>query len=236
MDFNISQNVQKFTYSSITDADFFASNIFVNDGKMKFDLVIKANKLSNIFQKRKEISFVLPGLHNISNAIAAAAVSFYIGVELDDIVAGIETFKGVCRRFDILINNKNLIFIDDYAHHPEEIKATIKATRHLFPNRDLTVVFQPHLYSRTQNQANDFASALSLANKLILMDIYPARENPIPGVNSEMLLSLCNNVNKETCSSVNLLNLLMKKDIDILLTIGAGDISDLVKPIKHMLN
>ena len=236
IDFNFLENISKFTYSSNNEADFYANNIYISEEKMKFNLVFRENKLSDVCVKSKDISFILPGIHNVSNVVAASAISFCLGLELDNIVKGIESFKGVNRRFDILINTNKLVFIDDYAHHPEEVKATIKATKNFFPNRDITVVFQPHLYSRTKNHADDFALSLSLANQLILMEVYPARETPIPGVSSEMLLSLCSNINKEICSYKDLPGLLKQKEIDVLLTLGAGDISNLVAPIKQILN
>ena len=129
----------------------------------------------------------------------------------------------------------NKVFIDDYAHHPKEVLSTIKTVKHLYPQRLLTVVFQPHLYSRTQDFASEFADALSLVDNLIILDIYPAREVPITGVNSEMLLNLCSNFSKITCKKDDLVSVLRNHDLDILLTLGAGDISDLVNPIKEIL-
>ena len=129
-----------------------------------------------------------------------------------------------------------MVYIDDYAHHPEEVSATIVATKQLYPKRELIVVFQPHLFSRTKDFANEFAVSLEEADDLVLLDIYPAREQPIVGVSSKMILDLCSNSSKEVCSKDQLLSVLEKKNIDILLTLGAGDISTLVQPIKHMLN
>ena len=129
-----------------------------------------------------------------------------------------------------------MVFIDDYAHHPQEVSATIDTTKQLYPFRELIVVFQPHLFSRTKNFVTEFAISLQGADDLVLLDIYPAREKPIKGVNSKMLLDLCNNNRKELCKKDELLTVLKNKEIDILLTLGAGDIGSLAQPIKHMLN
>ena len=140
------------------------------------------------------------------------------------------------RRFDIHIDNKKLVYIDDYAHHPEEVLATINTTKKMYPSRKITVVFQPHLFSRTKDFANEFSVSLRDADDLVLLDIFPARENPIEGIDSYMLLNLCTNNEKEVCPKDSLIPLLKNKKIDILLTLGAGDVSTLVQPIKHMLN
>jgi UDP-N-acetylmuramate--alanine ligase len=149
---------------------------------------------------------------------------------------GLATFKGIKRRFEKHIDTEKLVYIDDYAHHPKEVVATIDTTKQLYPTRELTVIFQPHLFSRTQDFAKEFATSLSGADDLVLLDIYPAREKPIIGIDSEMLLSLCNNPTKETCSKDELLSVLNGKDLDVLLTLGAGDIGTLVDSIKEMLN
>ena len=140
------------------------------------------------------------------------------------------------RRFDIHIDNKKLVYIDDYAHHPEEVLATINTTKIMYPSRKITVVFQPHLFSRTKDFAKEFSVSLKDADDLVLLDIFPARENPIEGIDSYMLLNLCTNNEKEVCTKDSLIPLLKNKKIDILLTLGAGDVSTLVQPIKHMLN
>ena len=159
-----------------------------------------------------------------------------MGVAYNDIVNGLNSFIGVNRRFDKHIDTSDLVYIDDYAHHPSEIGATIDATKQLYPFRELIVVFQPHLFSRTRDFANDFALSLQAADDLVLLDIYPAREKPINGITSKTILDLCNNPKKELCSKNELLSILENKNIDVLLTLGAGDIANLVQPIKHMLN
>ena len=222
----------------------------VKNGKMLFDMTldldIKVN--SNFFmrvdkddnksgnQLMKNIVLQMPGIHNISNALAASAVACYLGLDCDFIYSGLRSFKGINRRFEIIVRKVKIAFIDDYAHHPEAIRATIQATKLLFPQRELTVVFQPHLFSRTKDFANEFSISLQEADDLVLLDIYPAREKPIDGVSSEMLLDLCTNFQKEVCSKDILLSILKRKKIDVLLTLGAGDVSTLVQPIKHMLN
>ena len=178
----------------------------------------------------------MPGKHNVSNAMSAIIVSSYLGVDKSNIKKAIKTFNGVYRRFDIHIDNKKLVYIDDYAHHPEEVLVTINTTKKMYPSRKITVVFQPHLFSRTKDFANEFSVSLRDADDLVLLDIFPARENPIEGVDSYMLLNLCTNNEKEVCPKDSLIPLLKNKKIDILLTLGAGDVSTLVQPIKHMLN
>lgn len=224
-------------YSAKSKADYFSENIRLRNGKMLFDMIASDIMSGIAFEKtQRNIVLDMPGIHNISNAVAAAAVSCYLGLSCDAVAAGLATFQGVNRRFDKHIDTDKMVYIDDYAHHPEEVSATIDATKQLYPQRELIVVFQPHLFSRTKDFANEFAISLEEADHLVLLDIYPAREKPIIGVNSYMLLDLCNNPKKEVCSKDQLLSVLENKNIDVLLTLGAGDISTLVQPIKHMLN
>ena len=171
-----------------------------------------------------------------ASTVAASAVACYLGLSYNNISEGLSTFKGINRRYDKHIDTDKIVFIDDYAHHPHEVSATIDATKQLYPRRDLTVVFQPHLYSRTQDFATEFAASLVKADDLVLLDIYPARELSIAGVDSEMLLNLCSNSKKEVCSKQDLLGVLVNKELDVLLTLGAGDIGTLVEPIKNILN
>ena len=219
----------KYRYSAKYDTDYFAKNINIKNGKTFFDFVV--------FNEIKEaIELSMPGIHNLSNAIAASAISCNLGLSFNNIVEGLKTFKGIKRRYEKHINTEKLVYIDDYAHHPEEVSTTIDTTKELYPFRKLIVVFQPHLYSRTKDLANEFADSLQRADDLVLLDIYPAREKPIIGIDSYMLLDLCENPKKEVCSKDKLLSILDNKDIDVLLTLGAGDIGTLVEPIKHMLN
>ena len=237
IDFPVPEDGAKLTYSATKNADYYAENIKVKDGKMNFDLkALDIMPGMSYEQKQEGLEFILPGIHNVSNSIAASAVSCYLGLGCKDIARGLATFKGINRRFDVHLSTSKIAYVDDYAHHPEEVSATIGAAKQLFPQRDLTVVFQPHLFSRTQDFANEFASSLVGANDLILLDIYPAREKPITGVDSQMLLDLCTNPIKEVCSKEELLAVLKNKELDVLLTLGAGDIGTLVEPIKHLLN
>lgn len=229
--FSAPKNGIKLTYSAVEKADYYCKNIFYSEGNTHY------NFFNNYVKSPTSlITCALPGLHNISNSIAAISIASFLGIKMHDISSAMLCFKGISRRFDIQINKKNIAYIDDYAHHPKEVSETIKTAKNYFPNREITVVFQPHLFSRTNDFASDFALSLSLANNIILLNIYPAREKPIKGVDSEMLLNLCTSKNKEICKKENLIKLLEKKDIDVLLTLGAGDISTLVKPIKHLLN
>ena len=237
IDFAVPEAGAKLSYSASTKADYYAENIKVKEGKMVFDM-IALDVMSGITSEKKQedLELILPGIHNVSNAVAAAAAACYLGLSFEDITQGLSTFKGIKRRFDVHINSKNLVYVDDYAHHPKEVSSTINATKQLFPDREITVIFQPHLFSRTKDFAQDFAESLSLANQLILLDIYPARELPIEEVNAKMLLDLCTNPKKETCSKEELLKVLEQEELDVLLTLGAGDIDTLVEPIKHLLN
>jgi UDP-N-acetylmuramate--alanine ligase len=225
------------SYSTSSICDYYAENISCNKSKMIFDMNFSRNKLiNNIENSIKNIELNMPGKHNVSNAMSAIIVSSYVGIDKRNIKKAIKTFNGVYRRFDIHIDNKKLVYIDDYAHHPEEVLATINTTKKMYPSRKITVVFQPHLFSRTKDFANEFSVSLKDADDLVLLDIFPARENPIKGIDSYMLLNLCTNNAKEVCPKDALIPLLKSKKIDILLTLGAGDVSSLVQPIKHMLN
>ncbi len=229
IDFKTPYLGHKYRYSAKHDTDYFAKNINIKNGKTFFDFVV--------FNEIKEaIELSMPGIHNLSNAIAASAISCNLGLSFNNIAEGLKTFKGIKRRYEKHINTEKLVYIDDYAHHPEEVSTTIDTTKELYPLRKLIVVFQPHLYSRTKDLANEFADSLQRADDLVLLDIYPAREKPIIGIDSYMLLDLCDNPKKEVCSKDKLLSILDNKDIDVLLTLGAGDIGTLVEPIKHMLN
>ncbi|MDR1951372.1 MAG: hypothetical protein LBP96_03985 [Bacteroidales bacterium] len=149
---------------------------------------------------------------------------------------GLKTFHGIKRRFDVHIKTENLVYIDDYAHHPREITACIESVKNLFPNRKITGIFQPHLYTRTRDFADDFAKSLSLLDTLILLDIYPARELPIEGVTSKMLLEKCTCTNKILATKSNVIDILKIQPLDVLLTMGAGAIDQVVKPIMQFLN
>lgn len=178
----------------------------------------------------------VPGFHNVENTLAAILVAQVIQVEGQSIKAGVESFAGVKRRFEFVYEGHGKVYIDDYAHHPKEIEAFMSSLRALYPNKRIKVLFQPHLYTRTRDFAAEFAESLSMADELVLLDIYPAREKPIPGVSSEMILEQVTCVRKQILGKEYILeNLLENSDFDVLATVGAGDIDTLVKPIKFFL-
>lgn len=216
-------------YGTNTSLNYSIENVNIADGHYNFDLL----KNGNIWINSCQLS--LAGRHNIENALASAAAADQLGIASADIWEGLKTFKGVKRRMDFILRGPKHIFIDDYAHHPEEIKAAIRAARELFPEHELTCVFQPHLYSRTQDLADEFAEALGLCDRLILLDIYPARELPIPGIDSSWLLSKVTLTNKELIAYDQLADKLAAYSPSLLLTLGAGDIDRLIEPIKTKL-
>lgn len=219
--------VEKYTYSLDEVADFYAKNLTLVEGFYEFDLVHP----QGVFEKLK---FSYPGKINVENAIGACSVAILGGVKEEEIRAALSSFEGVRRRFDYQIRKDKLVFIDDYAHHPKELKESISSVRAIYPNKKITGVFQPHLYTRTRDFAVGFAESLSLLDEVILLDIYPARELPIEGVSSEMIMKNIT-VPVCTCSKEELIDLLEQKDLEVLLTLGAGDIDKLVEPIKNML-
>ncbi len=177
----------------------------------------------------------MPGFHNAVNACAAAAVAEQLGVSPDAIAEGLASFRGIYRRFERIITREDLVFIDDYAHHPTEIRALIEAVRGLYPWREITVVFQPHLYSRTRDFMDGFAEVLGLADRVLLLDIYPAREQPLEGITSAVLLEKIQAKHKELVTKQDLIARVQELKPDVLLTVGAGDIDALVQPLKTAL-
>lgn len=219
-----------FTYSyDVQEADFHAENISVDGcGYFTFDLHYPHGIISGC-------SVGVPGWVNVENGIAAAAIALTYGIAPDRVKAALKTFSGVKRRFDIHVNRPGCAYIDDYAHHPKEIEAAMSSIREMFPGRKITAVFQPHLYTRTRDFAADFAKALSGADKLILLDIYPAREEPIPGVSSEMIFKDVDCPEKVMIRKEELMQYLEKEPVDILVTFGAGNIDRFTGPITEML-
>ncbi|AXG75262.1 UDP-N-acetylmuramate--L-alanine ligase [Flavobacterium arcticum] len=211
------------------DAQFVANNISIQNGWYVFDIVTPTETV-------KEVKFALPGRHNLSNALLAFAMAATYGVETSAIVAALASFKGVKRRFSYQIKEKGLVYIDDYAHHPTEIDAVHQAVTELYPEEKILAIFQPHLFSRTRDFAEGFAKSLSAFENVVLLDIYPARELPIEGVTSQWLLDMMENPNKKLVSKADLLLLLKKNDASVIVTIGAGDIGELVPEIKKVLN
>ena len=209
-------------------ADYSAQNIRIDQGVYVFDFKTP----EGLF---KDLKFNLPGRHNLSNAIIALAMTAEYGFPQPQLAKALASYRGVKRRFTTHIKTESLVFIDDYAHHPEEIRAVLGALREMYPNEGITAVFQPHLFSRTQDFAVDFAEALDGFDEIILLDIYPARERPIEGVSSSWLLSLMRNSNKMLCDKSNLIKELLTRNTKILVTMGAGDIGNEVKKIKQTL-
>jgi len=210
------------------NADFKAFNVRIENGNYVFDVQTPTELIVNLH-------FGLPGKHNLTNALTALAMAKTFGTSNDDIAAALKSFKGIKRRFSYQIKEENLVYIDDYAHHPTEIDAVFQAVSELYPNQKVLAIFQPHLFSRTKDFAEAFAKSLSNFEEVLLLDIYPARELPIEGVTSNWLLEKMTNNNKSVVSKSDLLPAILKSDAKIMVTIGAGDIGELVPAIKLAL-
>lgn len=237
----IKTNKKHITYG-LEHADVIAQNICVISGETCFDVKIAVEdhlvddkNLFNLRNLREPIKMSLYGNHNVQNALAAIIMCSYLGIDEASIREGLATFKGVQRRFDIRVKNAKHIYVDDYAHHPEEIKAALTAARNAFSDKELTVIFQPHLFSRTRDFMDGFAESLSLADRVILLDIYPARELPIEGVTSAALLEKITSKDKMLCSKENLLDTIKDIDPELVMTVGAGDIDRFVPQLEKML-
>jgi UDP-N-acetylmuramate--alanine ligase len=221
------KTVHKKTYG-IDQGQFFAEKLSTKGGFFSFDLIGFEKKIENI-------KLGVPGFHNVENAIAATIAAKAVGIEDAVIRKALESFKGAKRRFEFVYQRQNRIFIDDYAHHPTEIEAFLRSLKAMYPDKKVTVVFQPHLYTRTRDFAAGFAKSLSLADTLVMMDIYPARELPLPGVTSDMIFKDVTSPLKIRSSKKDLMSKLEGLDIDVLATVGAGDIDTFVKPIREMM-
>lgn len=224
----VNSKVRVYSYAIREEADFYASGIEIVNGKYQFTMISREGKIEGI-------RVGLPGLHNVENAVAAASMAQLMGVSPEKIKKGLETFRGVKRRFEYIYQKGEKCFIDDYAHHPRELEASILSIRELFPGKKVTGIFQPHLFSRTRDFAEGFAQSLALLDELILMEIYPARELPIPGIDSDYLLGLIDMENKVKLGTDEILEVVEKRNPEILVTLGAGDIDQLVDPIKRKL-
>jgi UDP-N-acetylmuramate--alanine ligase len=220
--------IKGLTYGVEDDSDFSAQNVRIENGSYQFDLKTPEASYTNF-------SFSLPGRHNLSNATVALAMALKQGCDLEDLKKALANFKGVQRRFSYQIKTEDLVFIDDYAHHPEEINAVYQAVTEMYPNENVTVVFQPHLFSRTKDFGEEFAQSLSKFHSVLLLDIYPARELPIEGIDSKWLLKMINNSHKKVINKSDVLEEIKASKNKVVLTIGAGDIGELVKPIKKGL-
>lgn len=218
-------------------ADVYAGNIQVSSGSYQFDIKTKDWQLN-------EVVLNMGGMHNIENMVAAIAVAHHLEIDAEKIKAAVSSFKGVKRRFEYIIKNEKQVFIDDYAHHPDELRALLNGAKNMFEGKKCTVVFQPHLFSRTKDFADGFAESLDLADEVVLLPVYPARELPVEGVNSELILGKMKNKNCRVLSKKDLLAYAKSwkaspggKDMEelLLITAGAGDIDTLVEPIKKIL-
>lgn len=225
------------TYSlNDKDANIHVENLQINNGAYEFDVV-------NNYWTIKDVVLNMGGLHNIENVIAAIGVAKYLKIDDEKIKSAVASFSGVKRRFEYIIKSPELVMIDDYAHHPEELRALITGAKELFPQKKCTVIFQPHLFSRTKDLADGFAEVLSLADEIILMPIYPARELPIEGVTSELILNKMKSSNvkilnkDELLEYLNIIKVLPSEGFKeaLIITAGAGDIDALVQPIKRII-
>lgn len=230
----VGKDVRILTYSADNPADdWHAENVRIGGGKLLFDIA------SSQEIRIADINLGVPVEINVDNAVAAAAAAFTAGATTEEIKAGLQTFKGARRRFEIHLDGSetasHTVLIDDYAHSPNEVRASIRSVKRLFDGRKLTVIFQPHLYTRTRDFADDFADALSEADEVIMPEIYPARELPIPGVTTQIILDKVKSPEKRYCERKDLLDEIKNSNFEILMTLGAADIDTLLPEISHIL-
>lgn len=221
--------VNSTSYAASNTATAKAENLRVEGSKFVFDYADASHSI-------KDIGLMLPGKHNVENATVAIAIALQLGIDAEKVKAATENFKGVKRRFEYIVNNNKQIYIDDYAHHPEELRACFDAVRQLYPHKKLTVIFQPHLFTRTRDFADEFAKVLSTADELMLLDIYPARELPIEGINAQFLLDKITLEDKKICGKEFVIQHVKHTKPELILTVGAGDIDTLIEPLKNTLN
>lgn len=225
---HVQDGVKIYEYS-LNEGDFHAENIKIDNGEITFDFISPVESISNV-----ELGQPVP--INIENAVAAMAMAQLNGCTAEEIKEGIKTYEGVERRFDFKIKDDKHVFLSDYAHHPKEIYQSAKSIRELYKNRKITAIFQPHLYTRTRDFYKDFADSLSILDEVILCDIYPAREVPIPGVTSELIYkNLKPGVEKSMIHKEDVLDLVKKRDFDVLIVLGAGDLDNLVPQMAEIL-
>ena len=225
----IDEQIKTNTYS-LTDieSDYYAWNVRVSNGSYYFDY----HTPGKVYY---DMQMNYPGIHNIENAVLALSIALSLGVNEYELRAALKSFKGMKRRFDLKCKTDETIYYDDYAHHPEEIEATITSLKHLYPNKRICGIFQPHLYSRTKDFADQFAEALENLDDIILLPIYPAREEAIPGITSKTILHKINKMDKYHVTKEQLFPLLSALQPELLVTLGAGDIDQLVEPIIQLL-
>lgn len=222
------ESVCTYTYSK-NNGDFHAENIRIGNGEIKFDFVSPLEAI-------KDITLGVPVLVNIENGIAAMAMAQLAGASAEEIKNAMSSFRGVDRRFDIRYKTDRLIYISDYAHHPEEIRQSILSIRQLYEGRKIKVIFQPHLYTRTRDFYREFADSLSLLDNVVLVDIYPAREKPIPGVTSALIYdNMRKDMHKSMCRKEEICDIVRKGGFDVLVTLGAGDIENYAEKITNIL-
>lgn len=224
------EGTKLYTYSATEEADFFARNIRIGNGDILFDFVTPDGSIP-------DVKLGVPVKVNIENGVAAMALAWLNGVTPEEIRRGMASFAGPVRRFDFHLKKDDIVLLDDYAHHPAELKASIQSVKELYPDKKVTGIFQPHLYTRTRDFAADFAASLSLLDELILLDIYPAREEPIPGVTSQIIFDRVTIPNKRMIRKEELLDLVQKEaaSFEVVLMVGAGNIDRLVEPVKQIL-
>lgn len=224
------EGTKLYTYSATEEADFFARNIRIGNGDILFDFVTPGGCIP-------DVKLGVPVKVNIENGVAAMALAWLNGVTPEEIRSGMASFAGPVRRFDFHLKKEDIVLLDDYAHHPAELKASIQSVKELYPDKKVTGIFQPHLYTRTRDFAADFAASLSLLDELILLDIYPAREEPIPGVTSQIIFDQVTIPNKRMIRKDELLDLVRKEaaSFEVVLMVGAGNIDRLVEPVKQIL-
>ena len=224
----LKKNVKLYTYSSTDEADFYAKNIRIGNGTIVFDFVTPTETIA-------DVELGVPVLVNVENSIAAMAIAWLNGVTADELCQAMASFAGIRRRFETWLKTDSLTIIDDYAHHPAELEASIKSVKALYADKKVLGVFQPHLYSRTRDFYKEFAAALSYLDEVVLLDIYPARELPIEGITSQIIFDEIANENKTLITKKELLDCLKSKRFDVLLTVGAGDIDTYLPQIVEML-
>ncbi|MBS5526905.1 MAG: UDP-N-acetylmuramate--L-alanine ligase [Prevotella sp.] len=225
---DVNSDVRVYEYA-LDEGDFHAGNIKIGNGKITFDFISPIENVTNI-----ELGHPIP--INIENGVAAMAMAQLCGCTADELRNGMKTYRGVDRRFDFRINNENIVFLSDYAHHPKEIYQSAKSIRELYKDKKITAIFQPHLYTRTRDFYKDFADSLSLLDEVVLCDIYPAREKPIPGVSSQLILdNLKPGVEKKLIKKEEILNFVNAGDFEVLLILGAGDLDNYVPQIAEIL-
>lgn len=225
---DVQDGVKVYTYSR-DEGDFHAENVKIGNGEITFDFISPVESIKNV-------KLGQPVPINIENGVAAMAMAQLNGCNAEELKYGMKTYHGVDRRFDFKIKTDKLVFMSDYAHHPKEIYQSAKSMRELYKDKKITVIFQPHLYTRTRDFYKDFADSLSLLDRVVLCDIYPAREEPIPGVTSELIYdNLKPGVEKEMIHKEDVLKFVEDNDFEVLVVLGAGDLDNYVPQIEKIL-